>query len=113
MSMIEEQVRVSMGDPAALKKWLTASGRKYVLMNSGDLVDSLSWPEGVTLFQGVVDQYRAHRQTLVTGRVEVQKDKQGNSVEVPIMKGEELEIEEKVELYLQLQGELLSAGVLP
>jgi hypothetical protein len=110
--LTEEQVRVSVTDPNYLKRWLQESGRRWILMNAVELVDSLPWPDGVNDFKRVVDHYRAHRLTIPTGRVETQMDSDGKRVEVSIQKGEVLEPEEKLLLYKQLKEELESIGVL-
>lgn len=87
--------RVSMQDPEHLKRWLAASGRTWLVFNALDLVDSLPWPDGVDLFKEIVACYKNHRATIPTGRVELQEDPTtGNMVEVQIMKGESLELEE-------------------
>ena len=69
MSRSEEVIRgappqFSM-DVEGLKRWLEASGRRYMVMNSHDLVDALveayGYPGGVELIQEVVEKYRAFR----------------------------------------------------
>lgn len=118
MPLTEEQARVAMSNPEHLKRWLAESGRKFANFNLADLVDALAWPgedpdrATVIDFQRVVELYSTYRQTVPTGRTETQADSEGNPVEVPIMKGEVLEPEEKLELYNQLKAELAEAGIL-
>lgn len=112
MPLTEEQIRVSMADPQALKRWLVESGRKWILMSATDLVDSAPWPEGVEDFKRVIDRYRDYRMTLPTGETEAQTTEEGDPIDVPVMKGEVLTLEEKRALYDQLKVELMSAGVL-
>ena len=120
MALSAEQIRVSMADPEALKRWLVESGRKYILMHAGDLVDALAWPGdesgdkvSVTDLQNVIEQYRDYRRGIPTGRTETQADAEGNPVSIPVMKGEVMEAEEKLELFIQLKEELSSLGLLP
>lgn len=111
--LTEEQIRVGMDDPEKLKRWLVESGRRFVIFESVDLVDALSWPDGVEEFKRVVDLYRDHRRTIPSERIEVQPDGNGDPVEVSCFKGEVLEPEEMLELYRQLREDLVEWGRLP
>lgn len=53
----------AVADPEQLKRWLTATGRDWIVLNSVELVDALkgSWPDGVRDFQGIMAQVRDHR----------------------------------------------------
>lgn len=93
-------------DPDALKRWLVASGRKYMIFNAADLVDALQWPEGHQSFQQIIEAYRDHRQTKQSNRRETQRTLDGVDVSVIVAKGEALEPEEKRELLQQLSEEL-------
>lgn len=100
-----EQERVAQTDPEALKRWLLASDRKYMVFNSADLVDALQWPDGHQVLQQLIEAYRDHRRTMEADAVERQKTLNG-VVEVKRLKSEVLEPEEKRELWEQLGKEL-------
>lgn len=72
-----------------LKQFLRDTGRSYVVLRSDDLIDALSYPAGVELFQGIVAAYTAHRSQVVLpdGR----------------MKSDVLEADELAEAIAQLQ----------
>lgn len=53
--------RTAMASPTQLKQWLIASGRRYIIFDSDDLVDALPWPGGVEALTQVVECYRQHR----------------------------------------------------
>lgn len=57
---------VALHSKEQLKSFLLSSGRKYIVLNSADLVDALSWPAGVTTFQDIVEAYRQFRAQRVT-----------------------------------------------
>lgn len=93
--MSERLLRVSLKDPGHLKEWLEASGRRWLIFDSRDLVDSLPFPDGIDDFMRVVACYREHRSQQPSGRYEIQQDPTlGKTIEVPLMKGELLEVEE-------------------
>src|SRR4030042_3593069 len=83
-----------MKDKSHLKRWLEASGRAWLVFNAIDLVDALSWPDGVDVLMQVVACYKDHRAGIETGRFEEQVDPTlGKMVRVPIYKGGPLEAE--------------------
>jgi hypothetical protein len=84
----------ALSDPEALKRWLLESGRKFVVLVSQDLVDSLPWPDGVRKFTEVVEAYRVHRLTQPSSRVEQGRDLLGRPCEVTVMKADALDPEE-------------------
>lgn len=90
----EAQMRVSMQHPEHLKSWLVASGRRWLVINALELVDALPWPAGVDAFLQIVAAYRDHRGAMPSGRMEVIAHPNGESITVPVMKGETLEVEE-------------------
>jgi hypothetical protein len=104
--VMDVRERVAQTSPEALKKWLVASGRKYMVFNSEDLVDALEWPDQHQLLQRLIDAYREHRRTKPTGRKERQLTLGGQEVPMSVYKGEVLELEEKKELWEQLGSEL-------
>lgn len=92
---IEAIARVSMKDKEHLKRWLQATNRDWLVFNTIDLVDALRWPEGVDVLMQVIACYRDHRMAQETGRFETQVDPvTRQEVDVPVFKGEALEIEE-------------------
>lgn len=103
--MQEERLRVAQTDPEALKRWLVLTGRKYLVLNSADLVDALRWPDGHQVLQQLIEAYRNHRRTIESGKVERQET-MGVVADVKLMKSEVLELEEKRELWEQLGKEL-------
>lgn len=103
---MNEKTATAQTDPEALKRWLVASGRKFLIFNGMDLVDALNWPEGHQQFQQIIETYRNHRQTKQSNRMETQRTLEGVDVSVIVAKGEALEPEEKWELWQQLSEEL-------
>lgn len=47
--------------PNHLKQWLSASGRRYLLMPMDELVDALPWPEGIETLMGLIECFRQYR----------------------------------------------------
>lgn len=92
---LEAIYRISIKDKDHLKRFLRGGQRDFLVFNTADLVDSLRWPEGIDALMSLVSCYRNHRATLQTGRSETQVDPTlGKQIQVPITKGEPLEIEE-------------------
>ena len=92
---MNELDRVAMKDPNHLKKWLEKTGRKWVIFDALDLVDSLPWPDGVDEFGRVVACYTNHRRSIPSNRTEIQHDPiEGKDIEVTIYKTDVLEKEE-------------------
>lgn len=60
---VEAMKRVSLKTPEALKTWLAASGRRWLIFDSLDLVDSLPWPGGVETLMQITTGYDDHRRT--------------------------------------------------
>lgn len=93
--LVEARERISIKDPGHLKRWLDATGRRYLIFDALDLVDALSWPSGVDSLMGLVAAYDGHRRSLETGRHERVIDPTlGKEIEVPVFKTEVLELEE-------------------
>lgn len=85
--------KVSMKTPEHLKKWLEASGRRWLVLDTLELVDALPWPNGVDSLIQIIACYRDHRRVIPSGRVERQRDPTlKKEVDVPIMKDETLEV---------------------
>lgn len=104
---LEALARVSIKDKDHLKRWLQASGRTWLTFNALDLVDALPWPDGVDLLMQIVARYREHRSSLETGRHETQiVAATGTKVQVPIFKGEGLEVEEMIQAVQALIGQI-------
>jgi hypothetical protein len=82
----------ALRSPDHMKAWLDASGRRWLIFNAIDLVDSLTFPEGHQMFQLLVEAYRDYRRTVPTGRTEtmIHPDTK-QAVSVPLTKGETLE----------------------
>lgn len=87
-------LRVSIKDPEHLKRWLDESGRRYLIFDSMDLVDSLPFPAGIEQLMELIACYRDQRVTIPSGRTEKQKDMLGKEQLIPITKTDVLEIEE-------------------
>ena len=98
MSMEERSealLRVAIKDKDHLKRWLQESGRRWMIFDSLDLVDALSWPDGVLALIELIAAYREHRMGIESGNHEEQTDPTlGKKIMVPIMKNEVLEIAE-------------------
>ena len=93
-TLAPEQERTAIQSPEQLKRFLKASDRQFIIFAANDLVDSLPFPQGVQLFQSMVEFYRHQRWTIETGRIRIEKDEMGNDCEVPIYKADALEVEE-------------------
>lgn len=88
-------LRVAIKDAGHLKSWLEKSGRKWLVFNSVDLVDALPFPDGVDTLIQLIACYRDYRSVQVSGRTETVKEPVlGHVVDMPVYKGEKLEVEE-------------------
>ncbi len=98
MSMAERAqalLNVSIKSPDHLKRWLQQSGRRWMVFDALDLVDALSWPEGVRALMELIAAYREHRGGIESGNYETQRDPTlGKEIQVPIMKTDLLEVAE-------------------
>ena len=93
--MAQRILNISIKDAGHLKEWLEVSGRRWLIFDSRDLVDSLPFPEGIDDFMRVVACYREHRTKLPSGHYETQTDPTlGKAIDVPLMKHDLLEVEE-------------------
>jgi len=87
--------RVSISDPDHLKRWLEESNRKWLVLDSSELVDALPWPEGVAALMQILMARAHHRAAMSTGRTKLEKSPiTGQTEAVPVSRTEELEIEE-------------------
>lgn len=93
-ALTAEQANVAMKSPEHLKLWLSETGRRWLVLNSLDLVDALPWPDGVQAFLQVCMAYGGHRMAQPSGRKEVITTPTGEKVEVDVMKTDQLELEE-------------------
>jgi hypothetical protein len=89
-----EQMATAMRSPTHMEAWLESSGRKWLVLNSVDLMKALTWPDGVNILMQVIAAYRDHRLTQPSGRTEIIADALGHKTEVPIVKTDVLEVEE-------------------
>lgn len=64
-TVLQELDRAAIRSPNHLKQWLAASGRRYIIMKTDELVDSLPWPEGVEALIHLIECYRQLRCTRV------------------------------------------------
>ena len=55
--MTQHAAQIGMADPEHLKRWLRASGRRFLVFNSCDLVDALVWPAGHQTLQQMIHAY--------------------------------------------------------
>lgn len=96
MGLTREEVNVAMKDADHLKRWLAATGRRWLVLSSDDLVDAL-WdvPDAVNTLIGLLAMYRDHRRGIPNGRTETMTEPATKTkVQVPLMKDEALELEE-------------------
>jgi hypothetical protein len=93
-TLTAEAVRTAMKDPSHLREWLEASGRRWLVFDALDLVEALPWPAGVEALIEIINCYRDHRRCQPSGRVRVEETDVLGKVEVPVMKSDQLEIEE-------------------
>jgi uncharacterized small protein (DUF1192 family) len=96
--------RVAVQTPAHLKRWLSASGRKYLIFKTDDLIDALPWPAGVETLMQIVREYDLQRQQIDSGQTELMLTDAGEAV-VAVSKTQLLERDEINECIEQLQTE--------
>ena len=60
----DAQANIAIADPAHLKRWLQETGRRFLVMRTDDLVDSLPWPHGVEALIQIIEAYKQRRQTV-------------------------------------------------
>jgi len=78
-----------------------------VIFDAIDLVQGLPWPDGVDDLIRVVTYYREYRQTIPSGRFEVQVDPTlGREIHVSVPKSEVLEVYEMDRLIRWLVGQI-------
>lgn len=88
-------MRVSVKDKGQLKRFLEQSGRRWLVLDSLQLVDALPWPDGVSAFVQVIAALRDHRAAIPTGDFEEQTHPvTGDKYRAPRMHGEDLEVAE-------------------
>jgi len=99
--VLAAQDRVALRDPDHLIQWLRQTNRRFVVFETQDLVKSLQDMEGfvgLQALQQLVNVYRAHRQTVPTGEVRMEKvkapDGTTKEVSIPLMKDDTLTIPE-------------------
>lgn len=103
----EALMRVAMQSPDHLRQWLEASGRRWLVFDASALVESLPWPGGVEALTQIVACYRDHRAVQPSGRTEPLQDPMtGETINVPVMKGENLEVEELDRVIRYLIGQV-------
>lgn len=101
--------RVSLKDKDHLKRWIEKSGRRWMIFEALDLVDALSWPDGVSLLMELIAAYRDHRMAIASGDFETQIDPTlGKEIKVPVMKTEMLEVAELDRAIRALIGQVTS-----
>jgi hypothetical protein len=93
----DPQFRTAVKDPEHLKRFLSQSGRKFLVFNALDLVDALRFPDEVQVIQQVVERYRKHRATKKSAYV-----REGFDPPLPEPMGEFLEPDETMEAIRQL-----------
>lgn len=105
--VLERQQRTAMQSAKHLKLWLEESGRRWLVFDSLDLVDSLQFPEEVALFMGHVSRYRSHRQGMPSGEFDVVADPlSGEKIKIPLYKSDVLEVDELDRVIRYLIGEV-------
>jgi len=65
---------IELRDKDHLIKWLIESDRKWLVFNSIDLVRALLFPEGVRMFQTILNSYREFRSEKSTGYFRKEKN---------------------------------------
>lgn len=101
-----EQLNVAIKDPQQLINWLQASDRKYLVLETRDLIEALATVDfvgGVENLQQIISLYRDHRRRIPTGlheEAEVNDHVSGKkiAVKMQIFKDELLEPEELTDL---------------
>ena len=102
-----------MTSPEHMKRYLEAAGKKFLILNALDLVDALSWPEGVEVSQQLVSGYRDHRQAIPTGFEVLVTEENAKGVNlkgtyVPEFYGETLTEREALEAIQQLKRHVVA-----
>lgn len=89
-----------------LKSWLAQTDRKYLVLYAPDLVEALTFPDGVEVLQQMLAAYRDLRRTRETGLVSPVPVKGGGQVWPPVTRTEFLEGVEAVEAIEQIQRQV-------
>jgi len=93
--MSQRILNISLRDKNHLKDWLEQTNRKWLIFNARDLIDALPFPEGIDDLMRVIACYRERRRQIPSARVLKQRDPTlGKKIDVPLMKDEQLEIDE-------------------
>jgi hypothetical protein len=86
-------LRTSITSPDHLKRWLEQSGRRWLVLDSVQLVEALPWPDGVSALAQILAALRDHRFAIPTGEFETQYDSEKKcDVRVPLHHTEQLEV---------------------
>lgn len=95
LQLSQEQLRVAMTSKDHLKAWLEGTGRRWLILDSKELVDAI-WDVagGPGTLEGFIAVYRDHRALIPSGREVTEVNIAGDEVQVPVMKRETLEVEE-------------------
>jgi hypothetical protein len=104
--MAERVERVAMKSPDHLKRWLEATGLRWLVLNTAELVDALSFPAGVDTLMQIIACYRDHRRAIPTGSQIIADPISGKPIEVAKFKDENLEKEELDRAIRYLVGQI-------
>lgn len=98
LSMEEQAKRlfnIAIKDPDHLKRWLEATGRRWLVFDTLELVDSLPYPEGLDYLMQIIACYRDYRRAIPSGSTEkIIEPTLGHEVERMLYKDETLEVAE-------------------
>lgn len=96
----EAMDNVTLKGKDQLKRWLVDTGRRYLVFDSLQLVDSLSFPEGISILQGLIKTYSDYRSGIPTGKKRVEKNPvNGEDCEVDVMHTDTFTAEELEEVF--------------
>lgn len=95
--------RVSLRDKETLKAWLEKSNRRYLIFDAQHLVDSLNM-EGIGMLVDMVGAYREYRNTIPTGETKIEKNMNGEPVEVGTFHTDVLSEDEKERVIEWIRG---------
>jgi len=86
---------ISIKSPEHLKKWLIASGRRWLVFDGVDLINSLDYPAGVLSLMQIINSYQAYRSSKMSNRIEkIEHPLTHEIIETALPKCDVLELEE-------------------
>lgn len=107
-SKVQQMIAKSaLDNPESLKRWLSSTGRTYLVFVAQHLIDCLPWPAGVQDLVSLIDRYRAHRELSLPGRPKEGTDVLGQKSVALVQESDALNPEELDRLTHWAAGQLV------